>query len=239
MRLYYFIIAILVLIIFLLGHLTYKRLDNFFNECPEYTGDLHTGDVIMARRNDLTLQGTPKRYFCLDLFRHSFTDFCCHTGIVIVINNIPYVYTAHEGRPRYCYIKKKFVKGSTVLIKAKNYIDEYEGNIFIYKYKGEIPPETYKKILKTVAKNHDVPYLTGFHNLVNVLVKLWKNPSDQNICSGVTVQILKILGVADPDAHESNMNIGDVRYFILKSGKYDGMYKIPNIYSRWYFGDDN
>ncbi len=195
---------------------------------------LKTGDLIFYRydnwkRNKLA------HFFIMNTCQTCLSTIYTHCCIVIRINDIPFLYTAHH-KPEYDYITKTFKSGS-MLISPQKYFLAYHGHVVLYKLKNplRIRPPLKNKLIDYMNRNKDKRFEDDIPKNLNTLFKFVEYEiTDKILCCQIVGDILKLLKLLPSRFHTSTINLTD----IMAVADRGGTYQPPLIVKNWYFITD-
>lgn len=208
------IIAIIItkIIIILLSPLLS---DIYYYSCPKSMKHINninfrTGDLLLCRWNDYNvlkpnnnkLQFIPSNLFIPNPFKifSSLCGYYSHISIIIIINDIPYIYdiTLHDtsnnnSKLKYDMWTKKYVINKPTLLNI-DYIKQYHGDIYHVQYIGN-------KIYKSVIKNILNKYRKHTFNISNSIIGklslgLYQGDNTRKVsCSSLISNVLYDMGI--------------------------------------------
>jgi len=231
-----------ILIILILLPVIYKKLyENKQKHIKVYdykTIEYNTGDVIFFKWRDVNFfnnsQYTLQNYG-EDIIRVLYDgNTFSHVGVIIVINDIPYIYELVENfiykKELRCYYSKKKLKNKfnvtphAVLHPLKD-IETYNGDVFIMKCNQEINSKQIFNMLKKFTKAKRFVPMILICRIKNI------RPYSKYTCSGFVVDILNffnILKIKNPNS----LSPVDMYSLCLKNKCYsNNVIKIKKFYS--------
>ena len=127
-----------------------------------------------------------------------------HVGLVVVINDIPYVWQL-SSVPMYDEVTQKFVSGIPALQPIKN-LNLYEGCVYINQYKGMINPQLTLKVMEKIYSS-DI-HIQG--NWVQTFLKngfgVGTNSDKLYMCVDFLEDVLCKMGIIDSPTRKANIN---------------------------------
>lgn len=170
-------IIICLIILFIIINIIQKIL--LYKKCNNV--NIKSGDIVLFR--------SKSKDYLTELIEH-FT----HIGIVIFINNKPYILETHsKNDPLNIGI-------STEGVNIYNYYDRintYEGNIYLLKLKKPLNNIQEKKLLTNIDKYKKIKFIKNYKQYYKkyCLINLYKNTNNGMICSEFIYYILNDIGL--------------------------------------------
>lgn len=235
---YKFLGGVVLFIVILLGIECYKfrkRIRSIETIKLEDVGTaLQTGDLIFYRYDNWK-QKKFAHCFIMNTCQTCLSTIYTHCCIVMRINNIPFLYTAHH-KPEYDYITKTFKSGS-MLIHPQKYLLAYQGHVVLYKIKKRLRIKNSLKIkvMDYMNNNKYKHFEDNIPKNLNTIFKIVEYEiTDKILCCQIVGDVLKLLKLFPSRFHTSTINLADIIVMADTSGKY----KPPVIIKNWYFVTD-
>lgn len=222
--------------------------DIHYHTCPKIIINLNdikfrTGDLILCRwmENNIVNQDHATgektvRYENLimpeleKLFSSLLLSYYTHIGIVMVINDIPYIYELTNNitstkYPTYDEWTKRHINKTPALYNIK-YIKKYPGHIYHTSYTGPTIPEN--RVIKTLNKlantNFDIYHII----LYNCTSGIFGNDPKRHICTSFVAIVLAELRIVNT-TKDRGITPSHILDECVKSGKYTHISKLINV----------
>jgi hypothetical protein len=183
-----------------------------------------TGDVVFYRHDAyLKFKGNNGNNYDVHVVKNVlktifsyFQPYYSHTGVIIVIDDVPYIYHL-TADSQFDLISQSWVIGSPALVSLTE-ARKYPGFIYINKYVG--PHIT---VDVNWLSQFSVLRLNGnlFTGLFSNLLKFMDHPTNEMVCTDFVMHVLHKLGISPKS---KNPSINTVRNFIS-----DGLYETRPI----------
>ncbi len=235
---YKYIGGVVLFIVVLLGIEYYKFQKRIHSietiKLEDIASSLRTGDLIFYRYDNWK-QNKFVTSFVMNTCQTFLSTIYTHCSIVIKINNIPFLYTAHH-KSEYDYLTKTYKSGS-MLIDSRKYLMAYQGHVVLYKIKTRlrIRNKLKNKIIDYMHVNKYKQFEDSISKNLNTIFKISEYEiTDKILCCQIVGDILKLLRLFSPFFHTSIINLSDIVAMADTSRKY----KSPVILKNWYFMTD-
>jgi len=232
---YKYIGGVVLFIVVLLGIECYKFRKRIHSietiKLEDISSSLQTGDIIFYRYDNWK-QSKFVNCFIMNTCQTCLSTIYTHCCIVIRINDVPFLYTAHH-QPEYDYITKTYKTGS-MLINPQKYLMAYQGYVVLYKIKKclRIKKKMTIKIIDYMYNNKYKQFEDNIPKNLNTIFKIVEYEiTDKILCCQIVGDILKLLKLFPSLFHTSTINLSDIVIMVDTSGKY----KAPVIIKNWYF----
>lgn len=221
-------IVIIIIILPELINLLYVLYDREVEKNVTY----RTGDLLLFKCTNTNIIKKSKKLFNIDFSKFFTKDYYennllklytkkyIHIGIVIVINNHPYIYEISDksyNKKRYDNYTNKYVYNKPALIDI-SYLNHYYGDVYKSSYIG---PEIETNYLIPIFKKYQNYIISSNDTVINCIKKKMDviNNNKSTSCTEFTAKIIKTLNIVDIDPHPCIT--GDIILDIcIKSGKY-------------------
>ena len=231
---YKYIGGIILFIVVLLGIEYYKFRKRIYSietiKLENIVSSLRTGDIIFYRYDNWK-QNKFITCFIMNTCQTFLSTIYTHCSIVIRINDIPFLYTAHH-KPEYDYITKTYKSGS-MLIDSKKYLMAYQGHVVLYKIKKRlrIGNKLKGKIIDYLHINKSKQFEDSIPKNLNTIFKITEYEiTDKIMCCQIVGDILKLLKLFPKFFHTSIINLSDIITIADMSKKYKTPVIIKNLY---------
>lgn len=174
-----------------------------------------TGDIIIFRRDKL--YDLRPVYYIMGLVSFIISgSIYSHVGMVVVINNVSYIYHI-EFFPEYDHYRKKFSNSLAVLNNLEETLYTYHGDVLYYPIKKEISMDVMGKQMK--EHENDKVSLNLF-SYFNSLFKIPFNEQYRVICTELISSILQNLGIIAKNLEPYKYNLEDMERAVVDSGNF-------------------
>lgn len=186
-----------------------------------------TGDIIFMRCDYATLI-EPFHYTLLNIGNFIGTGGVeTHVGIVIVINNIPYVYQV-EYKPTYDFITNTYRWKAPILGRLYDYIMAYTGDVLYYEASAALDLE---RSIMFINSNKNREFTINQLRWANTIFKLPTGASKKyKFCVQLVTDYLEYMNVITSKYDSYRMNPQDLKESIVESNFYHKPILIKNAY---------
>jgi hypothetical protein len=154
-----------------------------------------------------------------------------HSGVVIVINNIPYIYelnviSAYPFKKLFCKYRNKIINKDNInpILHNISDIKYYLGDVHHISYRG---PEIKEDIIFNVLEIHKDDILSHVHLIYNYLTK--QKMTKHITCVGFIVSILEQFGIETHNLNQISIPLC-LKNFCIKSAHYNNFFSKINKY---------
>jgi hypothetical protein len=218
--------------------MVYKiRINLFINNIESYPLDsiineLNTGDLVFYRwdwwgnSKYNVLHTTVHNMLPTALMNSNFT----HVGIVLKLNNIPYVYELTSSI-HYDNLENMYKMNIPILTKAVDNIHKYSGTIFVSKYNNSVLL-TDNQILQILTKYKDIKLSHSIIKQINAIIgSKHINVFPQKFtCSELICNILSELNIIDSCEFGQSVTPQEIYKKIQHSNNYSDIIGIDSIW---------
>jgi len=224
-----FIIIIIILIKLINRH---QYLTNRYLNVPKHNiqdRKFKTGDIVLFKYKPTDIRWKFRYLLCAAIFGTHIT----HMGIVVVLNNEPFLYECGMDRGNnsmYDLLSNTYISHNTTLCTLTPLYDNikhYNGYVFHHSYSGNVENDDYSIFNFLKERTRKTCKLTA-KRLLSILSN--NNACDEDdsytTCIEIAMNLLKYLNILKPDECVYNYNFCDILKLIYK--KYDNHVLLNN-----------
>jgi hypothetical protein len=190
--------------------------------------DFNTGDIILLRRDhirDGRLWAFPILGLALSLIACSAET---HSGVVIMRNNVPYLYQVAIDA-EYDYLNKKFVTFKPALVDLRDYAMTYPGEVILYRYQG-VPVDN-TVATEVMMRYADIRTDVHIGRWANTIFKIPVGDNVESvICSELASDILSSIGALSFENPHYLTSPFDIKRAAISSDNYSSPVLVGNLY---------
>jgi hypothetical protein len=223
-----FIAIGIVILLCLIYELIIKYKKNKINKIDYKSYKPKTGDIIFTRHCWLDY-GEVIHYVMYNVVPYYlFNSIFGHAGFVLYYNNKPCIFQVNYA-PSYCEYRKKYVKASPVIMNLENYIQEYNGEVYVCSIKNEIDNDIVNKNVSYFINNYkqEINQLVWLNSILEF--DMFNNEKKQ-FCSQLVANMLNKSNILSLTKDSRYYDPEELYYTCINSKKYNDMVIIINIF---------
>jgi hypothetical protein len=240
-----FVILCILLLLPIIDAYFYNQRELNILEVEYKTIKYRTGDILFFKWQDMNMFNKTPMKMKYNMINYTQTylnsiphiilckmDFA-HSGIVIVINNIPYIYelnvtSAYPFKKVFCKYRNKLIPKNNIKPVLHNISDIkcYLGDIYHISYIG---PKIKEYIIFNVLEIHKDDILSHVHLIYNRFFEKKHVQDKQTTCIGFIVTILEQFGIETHNLNQHSIPLC-LKKFCIKSIHYNNFFSKINKY---------
>ena len=236
------LVLIVIMLILIWPH--YKYMNIYHKNLPavsvnEIVPKLRTGDIVMMKYETPCFYNGPNGsntsiYFgkaIADSIQYYSQGHFTHAGVIMVVNNVPYVFHLTDD-PNKDEYTGKYVSGTPALCSTE-FLQSYRGNIYLLKHSGNVNVDT-MKVIKNIYSRNVMLEGTISGCVWNNGLKFGKNSDNKYMCTDFVEDVLSQLGILSKPTRNQDIvglikRLSETNYYninptIIKTGWYENIY---------------
>lgn len=239
MKKYVFALCIILIIVIIISIKLKNRHDyltNIYLNVPKHNiqdQQFKTGDIILFQNKETDIRWRIRYLLCAAIFGTHIT----HIGIVVVLNNKPYLYECGMDRESSIYdlLSKTYITHNTslcTLTPLYQNIKYYNGYVLHHSIKHNDTIKNESSIFNYLKENTGKRCKLSTKRLFSILFNTNACDEDDSytVCIEIVMNLLKYLNILESKECVYNYNFCDV--LTLLSNKYDKPILLKNDYSQ-------
>lgn len=142
-----------------------------------------------------------------------------HTGVVIRLNNKPYIVHIDGGSPMFDELEQRWIAQTSCVVTGMNHLDDRGGIAHVYRYNG---PEINKDMMPWVMKNRKTTYPKSLLNLIKVNGFGWgTHPDGVSACTDFVESTLHHIGILNKEDISRHASLSDIFSIVMSNPNYE------------------
>lgn len=198
------------------------------SKCPPDI-NLRTGDIVLFRS---CVKCKYKKSIMYDAFLYTYLNAFdsfrwyiidqqqyTHSGVVIRINNIPYIVHLDGGKPMFDEIEQQWMAKTGCVVTGMNHLNDRGGIVHVYRYKG---PQINKDMMPWIIKNRQTKYPKSVLNLIKINgFGYGAHPDGVSACTDFVESTLHHMGIINEEDVSRHSTIRDIFNIVMSNPNYE------------------